>query len=150
MRQTMQNRKKTGQSLAELGIIIALLVVITIGAIEFGYDFFVLHMITQATSAGARAASVLGVGNRSICGCILDAAPVDTFVRSQIANFATVTDVRTQQIAPSCANTLPCPPLSSIPKVSVTVTGSFPSIFGLLGSATINFTRIGTFRDEGR
>jgi hypothetical protein len=150
MRQTMQNPKKTGQSLAELGIIIALLVIITVGAIEFGYDFFLLHMITQATSAGSRAASVLGVGNRSICGCILDATSVDTYVRSQIANVATVTSVSVQQIDPACANTLPCPTLTSIPKVSVTVTGSFPSIFGLLGSRTVNFTRTGTFRDEGR
>jgi len=131
----MQNLTRIGQSLVELAIIIVLLVTITIGAVEFGYDFFLLHMITQATSASARAASVLGVANRSICGCILDSTSVDTFARSQI---------------PSCANTLPCPTLASIPKVSVTVSGSFPSIFGLLGSTTINFTRTGTFRDEGR
>ena len=146
----MQNRKQNGQSLAELGIIIALLVTITIGAVEFGYDFFLLHMITQATSASARAASVLGVANRSICGCILDSTSVETFARSQIGNFATVTGVTVHQIDPDCANTLPCPTFASIPKVTVTVTGSFPSIFGLLGSATINFTRTGTFRDEGR
>ena len=146
----MQNLTRIGQSLVELVIIIVLLVTITIGAVEFGYDFFLLHMITQATSASARAASVLGVANRSICGCILDSTSVDTFARSQIGNFATVTSVTVQQIDPSCANTLPCPTLASIPKVSVTVSGSFPSIFGLLGSTTINFTRTGTFRDEGR
>ncbi len=126
----MQNLQRIGQSLVELVIIIVLLVTITIGAVEFGYDFFLLHMITQATSA--------------------DSTSVQTFARSEIGPFATVARVDVLQIDPPCANTLPCPTLTTIPKVSVTVAGSFPSIFGLLGSTTINFTRTGTFRDEGR
>src|SRR5206468_12500328 len=107
----MQNLTRIGQSLVELAIIIVLLVTITIGGVEFGYDFFLLYMITQATSASARAASVLGVANRSIWGCILDSISVDTFPRSQIGNCAIVTSVTVPQIDPSCANTLPCPTL---------------------------------------
>jgi len=36
-----------------------------------------------------------------------------------------------------------------MPKVRVTVQGTIPRIFGLLGSSPLNFTRTETFRDEG-
>src|SRR5437667_11029445 len=57
--ETMQNLTRIGHSLVELVIIIVLLVTITIGAVEFVYEFFLLLMITQASSARARAVSVL-------------------------------------------------------------------------------------------
>src|SRR2546422_8082587 len=69
----MTNRRNAkGQAFVELGIIVALLITITIGAVEFGYAFLALHTVTQATAAGARAASVLQVGNRDACGRITD------------------------------------------------------------------------------
>jgi Flp pilus assembly protein TadG len=151
---TMRNRK--GQALTELGITVTLLITITIGAVEFGYAFFALHMVTQATAAGARAASVLQVGNRDACGRITDDGPITNLVRSEVGNFVTVSSVNVQQCdSPGCQPitgdgvTTPCS-TSPMPKVRVTVNGTIPRIFGLLGSSPHSFSRTESFRDEGR
>src|SRR6266446_4993849 len=95
----MRNRKNgKGQAFVEFGIIVALLITITIGAVEFGYAFLALHMITQATAAGARAASVLQVGNRDACGRITNTSPIQALVLAQVGNLATVSDVQVQQV----------------------------------------------------
>jgi len=60
-----------------------------------------------------------------------------------------VTNVAVTQ-TPIPASTTPCPFLTEIPTVTVTVTGSIPYLFGLLGSGDLSFTRAQTFRDEGR
>src|SRR6266403_2557125 len=66
------------------------LVTLTLGAIEFGYTFRALHTGTQATAAGARAASVLQGGNRDACGRITDTSAIDSLVRSQVGRVVTV------------------------------------------------------------
>src|SRR2546422_2291479 len=72
----MRNRRnRKGQAFVELGIIVAVLITITIGAIDFGYTFLALHMTTQATAAGARAASVLGANYRNACGGFVYTTP---------------------------------------------------------------------------
>src|SRR5919198_736059 len=117
----MRNQK--GQALTELGIVVVLLVTITLGAVEFGYTFFALHMITQATAAGARAASVLQVGTRGVCGQITDPTLINDIgdlVRSQVASFATVTSVQVKQV-PDPGTTFPCSPAAAMPKVKVIV-----------------------------
>src|SRR5206468_9833505 len=87
----MRNRRNgKGQALAELGIIVALLITITIGAVEFGYTFFALHMVTQAPAPGARAASVLQASNRRTCGQITDTRPTARLVRTQVGTAVTL------------------------------------------------------------
>jgi len=143
-------RNQKGQALTELGIVVALLTTITIGAVEFGYTFFALHMITQATAAGARAASVLQVGSRGVCGQITDPtliSDINDLVRTQVGNFATVSSVQVVQV-PNPGTAFPCTPSAAMPKVRVIVDGTIPSIFGLRRST--GFERIETFRDEGR
>src|SRR6266446_4874252 len=119
-------RNQAGQSLVELGVVVALFITITLGAVEFGYAFMALHTITQASSAGARYASALEVGSRGTCGVITPAgqSQVQGRVTNQIGGVVNVT--------------------------SVTVTGSIPYLCGLLGSGALSFTRAQTFRDEGR
>ena len=159
----MRNQK--GQALTEFGIVVVLLVTITLGAVEFGYTFFALHMVTQATAAGARAASVLQVGSRGPCGGITDPSSIQDLVLSQIGSFATVSrsDITVQQFD-SCPGNAPCgqscngtpataigscvSPPPSTPVVCVTVKGAIPSIFGLRQSS--GFTRVQSFRDGGR
>ena len=157
MTKTTKGDRK-GQALAELGIIVTVLITITLGVVEFGYAFFALHMVTQATAAGARAASVLQVGNRDACGILSPVmtssnGPIANLVRSQVGNVVTVTDVKIQQCDyPGCqppATTPPCSP-SSMPRVRVTVTGTVPRVFRLFGSSPVSFSRVQTFRDEGR
>jgi Flp pilus assembly protein TadG len=155
----MRNRRNGGQALVELGIIVTLLIAITLGAVEFGYAFFALHTVTQATAAGARAASVLQVGNRDACGRITDTSAIDSLVRSQVGRVVTVAPgasgvsvVQSNSDGTPITGdgvTVPCS-ASNMPKVRVTVNATVPYIFGLLGSSAFNFTRTETFRDEGR
>ena len=150
-------RNKKGQALAELAMVVVLCTFIFLGIVEFGYIFMALNTVTQATTAGARAASVVQMGSRGLCGKITDSSAIDGttgFVRSQIGAIATIPAppagvVVTQNPAPNTA--APCGAFSgaNIPLVTVTVTGTIPDVFGLFGSV-INFTRSATFRDEAR
>src|SRR3989442_592473 len=95
--------KQRGQALVEAGLVIALFVIVVLGMIEFGYAFMALNVITQAATAGARAAAALQVGNRGTCGTILDKSAVEGnpngIVRRQIGGIATVTNVTVTQDA---------------------------------------------------
>ena len=140
-----------GQALIEMGLSVVLCVLLTLGIVEFGYIFMALNLIAQATSAGARAASVHQMGSRSLCGTITDDSAITGatgIVRSQIGSIATNVQVIVTQDPPTTA---PCATFggSVIPKVIVTTTGTIPDIFGLFGSG-ISFTRTMTFRDEAR
>jgi len=90
-----------GQTLVEMGLTVSLCVLLTLGIVEFGYIFMALNLITQATSAGARAASVHQMGSRSLCGKITDKSAIvgagtgtPGLVRSQISSIATVSEVK--------------------------------------------------------
>ena len=140
-----------GQALIEMGLTVVLCVFLTLGIVEFGYIFMALNLIAQATSAGARAASVHQMGSRSLCGTITDDTAITGatgIVRSQIGSIATNVQVIVTQDPPTTA---PCATFggSVIPKVIVTTTGTIPDIFRLFGSG-ISFTRTTLFRDEAR
>src|SRR5438132_9330874 len=83
-----------GQSLIEMGLTVALCVLLTLGIVEFGYTFLALNLITQATSAGARAASVHQMGSRGLCGKITNDTAITAvptgIVAAQIGNIATI------------------------------------------------------------
>ena len=145
--------KQLGQALTEMGLVVALCVLLTLGIVEFGYTFMALNLITQATSAGARAASVHQMGSRGLCGKITDDSAIRSptgIVRSQIGSMANGVVVTVTQ-NPTPNTTTPCQAFSgtNIPLVIVTTTGTIPDVFGLFGS-TISFTRTATFRDEAR
>src|SRR5437016_13586974 len=103
-----------GQALAELGLVTVLCTLLLLGIVEFGYIFMALNTVTQATTAGARAASVVQMGSRGLCGKITDSSAIDGatgFVRSQIGAIATLPAppagvVVTQNPAPNTA--APC------------------------------------------
>jgi len=142
-----------GQALTEMALTVVLCVLLTLGIVEFGYVFLALNLITQATSAGARAASVHQMGSRGLCGKITDDSAIRSptgIVRSQIGSMANGVVVTVTQ-NPTPNTTTPCQAFSgtNIPLVIVTTTGAIPDVFGLLGS-TISFTRTATFRDEAR
>ncbi len=148
--------KQLGQALTEMGLVVALCVLLTLGIVEFGYTFMALNLITQATSAGARAASVHQMGSRGLCGKITNDTAITAvptgIVAAQIGNIATIPPggvTVTQNPAPNTV--APCHMFggTDIPLVIVTTTGTIPDVFGLFGS-TISFTRTATFRDEAR
>ena len=141
----MKNRaREAGQSLAEFGIVITLFILVTLGIVEFGYDFLAFHLVTQGTSAGARAASVL----QHNCGQYntpTDVPAITSIVTGQVGGVATISSVQVATV-----NEGACPvPSGTIPQVTVTVQASVPRMFnGVVGPATFNLTRTETFRDE--
>ena len=149
----MATKHNKGQALVELALTVVIAVFLVLGIIEFGYDFMALNVITQATASGARAASVVQIGSRGLCGKITDDSAITGptgLVKSQIGNVATVTGVTVVQTpTPGLA---PCATFNGakIPTVKVTVTGKLPYLFGLLGSSAFTFNQAETFRDEGR
>ena len=152
-------KSQPGQALVETGLAITLFIVVVLGMIEFGYAFMALNVITQAATAGARAAGALQVGNRGPCGKITDTSSIDGdpngLVRKEIGSIATVSAGGvsvTQNPDPSVLCSGACCKFtgSTIPTVTVTVTADLPYLFGLLGSGAFSFTRAVTFRDEGR
>src|SRR5438105_6545968 len=87
----LKDRKEQhGQALAELGMVVTMFVLVTLGIVEFGYDFLAFHTVTQATSAGARAASLL----QHPCGTAgftsAQQSQIDSLVRSQVGGVATI------------------------------------------------------------
>jgi Flp pilus assembly protein TadG len=152
-------RGKSGQALVETGLVIGLLVIVVLGIVEFGYAFMSLNVITQAATAGARVGATLQVGGRGSCGQITDSSTVtgnSGLVKNQIGAIVNVSSVTlTQTPAPaSCGAPPTCASCTftgtNIPTVTVTVSGSIPYLFGLLGSSAHSFVRSVTFRDEGR
>src|SRR5919197_5474668 len=131
-----------GQALAELGMVVVLCSLLFLGIVEFGYIFMTFNLVTQATSAGARAASVHQMGSRGLCGAFTDTSAISGptgLVRSQIGSIAENVQVSVTQ-NPQPYTATPCQAFSgsSVPLVIVTTTGTIPDLFGLLGS-TISF-----------
>ena len=139
-------RSQRGQALIEMAMVVTLLVTLSIGIIEVGRAFMVLNMVTNiardAARLGAGAPSTLRAAN----GTLLDATK--TTIRAQITTqinaVASGTTINTPVAIDQVA--LGNPPLNV---VQVTLSGTVPLIFNLLGGP-IDFTRIATFRDEGK
>ncbi len=148
-----------GQALVEAGMCVTVFVLLTMGAVDFGYSFFALHAVTHATSAGARMASALQMDSRGPCGTFSDPAgvtsAVDGVVRGQVGSAVTIDSVSVVECdgttCPASTDTSHCGNTgSTIPEVVVTVQGSIPVVTGMFGSTPRPFTRVQTFRDEGR
>jgi len=129
-----------GQSMAELGMSIVLLVTLSMGIIEFGHAFMVANVITHAARDGGRVASIVPASARDASGLIIDPTPIETQVRADIQN---VVD------ASGLAIDVSQPTVAGIPLVRVSVNGTVPYIFRLVGSG-FTVARDITFRDEGR
>jgi Flp pilus assembly protein TadG len=79
---TRGRRDDEGQSLVELGVLIPLLLIIVLGAIDFGRAYYAYISVTNAARAGAQYASASnanaannpgitaarGAGDRLVCG----------------------------------------------------------------------------------
>ena len=135
----MRRALSRGQGLVEAGIVIALIVTVTMGIIEFGRAFMITNMITHAARDGARMAAVVPVTGRDAQGTITDTASIISQVKAEIANVVPTAGL---SVAVTQPNTTP-------PTVQVTVTGNVNYIFNLVGT-TFAVSRTATFRDEGR
>jgi len=145
-----QREKQKGQALAEFGACAFLFVLLTIGLLDFAWDFVQIHMVTQATSVAARAASALS----HPCGdSSAKLALAKQLVTAQTNGFATV-DPNTGVTVTFTNETkggAPCVAAGTSPQVTVHVTGTITDLFGLVHQGgTLNFTRTETFLDEGQ
>ena len=145
-----QRQKQEGQALVEMSICALLFVVLMLGLVDFAWDFLQLHMVTQATSVAARAASALS----HPCGDnAAQLALAQQMVTGQTTGFATVDPSSgvTVTLTNETKGATPCVPAGKKAQVTVQVTGRINDVFAMvLHTKTLNFTRTETFLDEGQ
>jgi len=132
-----------GQALVEVGMVVTLLVTLIIGIIEAGRAFMVVVMISNAARDAARTAAAAGPSNRDASGNISAAtkSAIQSKVISQVAAVDSTTTISSVDVTQAITG--------GLPSVQVTVNGSVPLIFHLLGTS-IPIARVVTFRDEGK
>ena len=138
MKVMTNSRRKTrqrGQALAEMGMVVLLFVVLTLGIIDFGRMLMIVNVITHAARDGARIAALTSPDNW--------AAQQGTLVASVEAQIATVT---TTSFTVSRA----CSVVGGLPEVTVPVTGQEPFLFSFPGlwGGDIDVNRVATYRYE--
>lgn len=131
-----------GQALVEMGLVVVLLVTLSMGILEFGRAWMVANMITQAAREGARAAAVVPSAQRT-GGIINSTSSIETLVRNEIRGVLDAATTNSLSVA------VTQPTSGGIPLATVTVSGTVPYIFNLIGTG-FAVNRSVSFRDEGR
>jgi Flp pilus assembly protein TadG len=131
-------RGQRGQALVEMGMVVALFVVLVVGTIEFGRAWMIANMITHAARDGARIGAT--AQGRGAGGTITSTSSIQTQVLDDIRNVTPTTGLTVNVTQPT---------ISGIPMVQVRVTGTVPYLFNLVGTS-FAVDRTATFRDEGR
>lgn len=139
--------RQRGQAMAEMGLVVLLFVVLTLGIIDFGRMLMVLNVITHAARDGARIAAL--TKNEKWTGGALtgaDLAAVQTRVRQQIATVMPQSQADAFSVTPSMVNGG-----AAGEEASVRVQGSVPFIFSFPGlwGGSITVDRTATYRFEG-
>jgi len=159
MKRTSRTR---GQALIETALTVTILVLLSLGILQFGYAFVELGMVTNAARDGARFGAARP--NRTACGCLQTAdttqntGNIATLVRNELSNVMSAADANAltisvaQNPSPCASGNCPCttcstPTPSTLRTVDVTVTGTMPYMFRLVGTGfTVN--KLVRFRDE--
>lgn len=132
-----------GQALTEMGMVVTLLITITIGIIEAGRAFMIVGMISNAARDAARSAAAAGPSLRDTAGNL--SASTKSTIQSNVISQVHAVDAATTISSVVVNQTT----VSGLPSVQVTVNGSVPLMFHLLGTS-IPVKRVVTFRDEGK
>jgi Flp pilus assembly protein TadG len=139
--------RQRGQAIAEMGLVILLFVVLTLGIVDFGRMLMVLNVITHATRDGARIAA-LTRADRWSGGTLTGAelAAVTNRVHQQIGTVLAQSAADAFMVTTSKVNAG-----AAGEEASVTVQGSVPFIFSFPGiwGGTITVNRTATYRFEG-
>jgi len=166
------SRRRSGQALIETALVVVPLVLLGIGIVQFGYSFMQLNMIANAARDGARQAAAFP--QRDGCGCIrtTDKALIeDSSTGTVINQLRSVFDagtlstfnVHVDQVTGTAVTALctggcpctsiPCSPVTDIPTVRVTVTGTVNYLFNFslwFAGSNWQVNRQAAFRDELR
>ncbi len=124
-------------------MVVTLLITITIGIIEAGRAFMIVGMISNAARDAARSAAAAGPSLRDTAGNL--SASTKSTIQSNVISQVHAVDAATTISSVVVNQTT----VSGLPSVQVTVNGSVPLMFHLLGSS-IPVKRVVTFRDEGK
>ena len=143
----VQARRRRGQALAETGVVIIILVLVTALIVEFGRDFMLVNMITHTARDAARFAATLP-DRDAATGCLTSAGC--TQVRNYVDNIlGTVISTNGGSLDPAAVSQ-PLDAGSGEPLIQVTITGSIGAITGLIPAGTVTVDRSATYRDEQR
>ena len=143
---TGQSRHRTGQAgqaLVETALVVGFLVILTLGAVEFGRAWMILNSVTHVARDGARAAAIAPLSDRNTAKIITNLATYQTLVTTELQN-TIGTSTLIAELNPNLT-------LSGVPMVQMTVTGTVPYIFNIpFVGTSFSVNRSVTFRDEGR
>jgi Flp pilus assembly protein TadG len=139
--------RQRGQAMAEMGMVVLLFVVLTLGIMDFGRMLMVLNVITHAARDGARIAA-LTKADRWSGGTLTGAeyAAVADRVHQQIATVMAQGDADAFTVTTSKVNAG-----AAGDEASVRVRGSVPFMFSFPGiwGGSITVDRTATYRFEG-
>jgi Flp pilus assembly protein TadG len=84
-------RRRSGNALLDLAFVLPILLMLTFGAVEYGYALYIKHALQGAAREGARAAIVAGASSTSVQDAIDTAMQVAGFPQTKYTRPATVT-----------------------------------------------------------
>jgi TadE-like protein len=170
----MDGHRRRGQAMIELGIVVVLFVVLTMGAVQFGHAFMVVNMVTHAARDGAHTAASWAEREAGSCGRLPAAVttagssnPVEQVVRTELttvyAGSLNVSVCQGNDGTETCPSGVSVPDAPncgspSNPVVMVNVSGCVPYLLNVLGLGAqcsggqrgFNVNRTVWFRDEKR
>ena len=84
-------RRRSGNALLDLAFVLPILLMLTFGAVEYGYALYIKHALQGAAREGARAAIVAGASATSVQTAIDTSMQVAGFPQAKYTRPATIT-----------------------------------------------------------
>ena len=84
-------RRRSGNALLDLAFVLPILLMLTFGAVEYGYALYIKHALQGAAREGARAAIVAGATATSVQTAIDTSMQVAGFPQTKYTRPATIT-----------------------------------------------------------
>jgi Flp pilus assembly protein TadG len=137
----MKRTHERGQTLAETGIVLLLLVSLGMAIVDLGRMLMLVNMVTSATRDAARVASAVPRVERAANGDLCNKAPIQDIVINQLKDVGLTITAGDVSVDRS--------PGSNPPTIKVTTTVGIPwiALFNFVGSS-LAVNREVTFRDE--
>lgn len=135
-------RNQAGQALMETSLVITVLILLMLGVLEFGRAFVVASMVNNAARVGARAVALAPPLDRDLSGYVINTSSIEDRVRQEISAVVDAATAADLDVVVRQTDTSP-------PLAQVTITGTIPYIFNLIGTE-FAVNRTVSFRDEGR
>src|SRR5688500_12619308 len=86
-----RSRRRSGNALLDLAFVLPILLMLTFGAVEYGYALYVKHALQGAAREGARAAIVAGATQAQVQAAIDGAMQVAGFPQTKYTRPMTIT-----------------------------------------------------------